>query len=379
MSGVALVAGGGAVKAYAFHVGVARAMVQDGYRFRSGPRWEPSVAPPGSREVSLYVGASAGACVVASLASGHPVEHLHDAVRGCSKEVPTFGYRVLFAPVAPNPARYVRRLARRLWLGQLRPQHLLDVGGMMTTSGVERYFRRNVLPTNRFADLAAELYIVATQVNGARRVVFGPRDSLGAQGGYDESRAYYDNVPISQAVAATVAVPPLFAPYAITSPSSGKRFHYYDGEVRETLSTDVARDAGADRIIASSIWRPYSYDQRIGTLADLGLGTLTEQAIHQIVGQKVDSDRRLARIHVEINELIDGLTARGEISPRAAGELGEKMRGLLGRPVSTLYVTPTDEDQSFFFESSFRFNRGAIDRCVAAGERAYWAAVACSL
>ena len=112
MTRFALVAGGGAVKGYAFHVGVAQAMEQDGYHFRSGLRWNPSEAPPGKREVSLYVGSSAGACVVASLASGHPVAHLRDAIRGRSREVPTFRYRVLFVPVAPNPVRYVGRLMR---------------------------------------------------------------------------------------------------------------------------------------------------------------------------------------------------------------------------------------------------------------------------
>ena len=374
MTRFALVAGGGAVKGYAFHVGVAQAMEQDGYHFRSGLRWNPSEAPPGKREVSLYVGSSAGACVVASLASGHPVAHLRDAIRGRSREVPTFRYRVLFVPVAPNPVRYVGRLMRRLRLGQLRPHHLLDVGGVMTTAGVERYFRRNVLPTNRFGDLAAELYVAATQVNGARKVVFGPLDSMGEQGAYDASRAYYDNVPISQALAAAVAIPPLFAPYAITNPSSGKRFHYYDGEVREALSTHVARDAGADFIVASSIWRPYRYDERVGTLADLGVSALTEQAIHQAMGEKVDRDRRSARVHEQVLELIDGLAARGELSPQAGQELDAQVRGLLGRPVPTLYVTPTDEDQSFFFESSFRFNRRSIDRCIEAGQQAYRAA-----
>jgi len=350
---------------------VLQGLEQDGFHFRAGLRWKPKVAPQGRREIDMYVGSSAGACIVASLAAGHPVEDLKQAVRGTSRRVPTFGYRVLYVPVAPNPTRYLGRLARRWRLGRLRPHHLLDVGGMMTTSGVERYFRRHVLPTNRFGDLAPQLYIAATQVNIARKVVFGPRDSLAADGAYDGECAYYDNVPISQAIAAAVAMPPLFAPYAITNPTTGKQFHYYDGEVRETLSLHVARDACADFIIASSIWNPYRYVDQVGTLADLGITALTEQVLHQIVEQKVDRDRELTDRYARLLELIDRHS-----SPDAARTLKEEACRLLRyRPTRTLYVTPVDEDHAFFFEGSFRFSRRLIDRCIAAGQRAYHAAV----
>jgi predicted acylesterase/phospholipase RssA len=363
------------VKAYAFHVGVLQGLERDGFFFRSGPRWQPRAAPVGAREIDLYVGSSAGACVVASVAGGHPVDHLREAVRGRSKDVPTFGYRVLFVPVAPNPARYLGRLARRLRMGRLRPHHLVEIGGLLTTSGVERYFRRHVLPTNRFADLAVDLFIAATQVNNARKVIFGPVDSL-REAGYDASRAYYDNVPISQAVAAAVAVPPLFAPYAIASPTSGKLFHYYDGEVRETLSLDVARDAGADFVIASSVWHPYTYDDRVGTLADLGISALAEQAIHQAIEQKVDRDRKQAQVYERLLELIARHASQHGMREEATQTLVRQVCELIGhRPMPTLYVTPPPEDNDFFFEGAFRFDRRMIDRCVEAGERAYWAAV----
>lgn len=372
---IALVAGGGAVKAYAFHVGVLQGLERDRFFFRSGPRWQPRAAPAGAREIEMYVGSSAGACIVASLAGGHPVDHLREAVRGRSKEVPTFGYRVLFVPVAPNPVRYLGRLARRLRMGWLRPHHLVETGGLLTTSGVERYFRRYVMPTNRFADLAVDLFIAATQVNNARKVVFGPVDSL-QEAGYDADRAYYDNVPISQAVAAAVAVPPLFAPYAIACPTSGKRFHYYDGEVRETLSLDVARDAGADFVIASSVWHPYTYDDRVGTLADLGISALTEQAIHQAIEQKVVRDRKQARLYEQLLLLIERHASQHGIGEEPTQALKQQVCALLGhRPMRTLYVTPRPEDNAFFFEGAFRFDRRLIDRCVEAGERAYWAAV----
>lgn len=370
---VALVAGGGAVKAYAYHLGVIRGLAEDGFSFGSGLRWEPRLPPPGVRGVDTYVGSSAGACVVSSVASGHTVDTLVGALTG-DASVPRFGYHTLFVPVAPNPLRYLARLVRRARISDLRPRHLIEVGGILTTAGVEKYFRRHALITNRFSDLAVGLYIAATQVNGARKVVFGPRDSLGEEG-YDRECAYYDNVPISQAVAAAVSIPPVFAPYAITNPTSGKRFHYYDGEVRETLSVHVARDAGADFVIASSIWRPYSYDDQVGTIADLGMVTLAEQALHQAVGQKVDRDREQADAFARVLDVIEA-HGRTHALPREAtlALQAEVCRVLQHRPVPTLYVTPVESDHDFFFASSFRFGRAVVERCFEAGRRAYQAA-----
>jgi len=373
---VAFVAGGGAIKAYAFHVGVLRGLEEDGFCFRSGARWEPKVAPPGAREIDTYVGSSAGACVVAGVAAGYPAQELGAAILGTSKAVPTFGYRVMFAPVAPNPAKHLHRLAQRWRFGALKPHHLLDLGGLVSATGIERYFREHVLPTNRFADLAAKVFLVATQVNGSRKVVFGPTDSL-TDDGYDPGCAYYDNVRISDGIAAAVSLPPLFVPYAIVNPTSGERFHYYDGEVREPLSVHVARDAGSDFVIASSIWRPYSFEQQMGSLAQYGMATLTEQVVHQAIEQKVRVERDRAEQFDRLLELIDTHGADHGLGSQAVHELKQQICALLRhRPIRALYVAPEPTDTEFFFHSSFRFNRRPIERCIDAGHRAYRSAIA---
>jgi predicted acylesterase/phospholipase RssA len=372
---VSFVAGGGAVKAYAFHVGVLRGMVEDGFVFRSGARWNPSVAPPGAREITSYVGSSAGACLVTGLATGIEVEDFRLALLGEVPGKPRFGYRVLFVPVAPNPLRFLRRAARRWKLGSRLPQELIDFGGLFTAAGVERYFRKHALPTNRFADLAAELYLVTTQVNTSRKVVFGPRDSL-AEGGYDDSCAYYDNVVISQAVAAAVSVPPVFAPYGIVNPSTGRTFHYYDGEVREPLSMHVARDTGADFIIAASMWSPYRFDERVGSLADYGMSVIGEQALIQMISQKVDRDRDQASRFDRLLELLEVRGRRHGLDAVERQELQDEVSTLLQhRRTRTLFIAPDPSDSEFFFHGSFRFGARLIDRCIQTGYRAYRHAV----
>jgi predicted acylesterase/phospholipase RssA len=367
---------GGAIKAYAFHLGVAQAMQAAGFHFRSGLRWRPDTAPTGALEVTALAGSSAGACVAASLASGHSPEEQRGALLGTARRVPHFNHRVLFQPALPSPRQYLKRLIRRYRAGLLRPSHLLEVGGgLFTTAGVERYFRESVLPTNCFSDLAAELFITATQVNNSRKVIFGPRDSL-APGGYDPYCAYYDNVSISRAMAASTAVPPVFAPFAIASAATGKTFHYYDGEIRETLSVHIGRDVGADFVIASSIWRPYHYDPDVGSLAELGMAAVLEQVLHQIIEQKVSQYQRQSVQHDLLLEAIRTRDHRHEVPEHETERFLTQVQGILRhRSIRYLYVVPDRSDHQFFFSPSFRFSADFVDHCMDVGRRAFRRAV----
>ncbi len=186
-----------------------------------------------------------------------------------------------------------------------------------------------------------------------------------------EEGAYYNNVVVSQAVAAAVAVPPMFAPYSITNPSNGRSFQYYDGEVRETLSAHVARDAGADFIITSSIWSPYQYHHKMGAVSDLGMSAMAEQALHQLVEEKVSRDQRLAGSYYQLMELILDRGQRHGLAPEVTQELSREAAALLRhRKVPTLQITPQPHDHQFFLEGFFRFNQRSLDRCMEAGQRA---------
>ena len=84
--------------------------------------------------------------------------------------------------------------------------------------------------SNSFTGTPRPLLIAAIALDRAERVVFGQGDLL--------------DVPISQAIAASSAIPGFFEPYRI-----GGR-DYVDGDVGYTGHADVAVDAGATLLVA---------------------------------------------------------------------------------------------------------------------------------
>jgi predicted acylesterase/phospholipase RssA len=104
--------------------------------------------------------------------------------------------------------------------------------GIFTLDAYERFVsefmqRRNV--PHRFADMPRKLFIVASDLDAGRRAVFG-QDEL------------FD-VPVARAVAASSAIPILYAPVEI-----GGR-DYVDGGIGDSAHIDVAQQEGC-RLIA---------------------------------------------------------------------------------------------------------------------------------
>ena len=64
--------------------------------------------------------------------------------------------------------------------------------------------------------------------------------------------------------------------------------YYLDGEIRDTLSTHVAADHGADLIISSYSLQPYHYTEEIGSLHRFGIPVILNQALYQVIQQKID-------------------------------------------------------------------------------------------
>ena len=230
---VAFVGSGGAARGLA-HLGVLKACEELG------------VVP------SIFVGASAGALVAATYGQDIPLDVLLD------------GYRLPWRRRHRGP-----RLYMNTFLGAPRLRDFLDPGyllsGAFSLDRLERYLQQ-FLPVNDFKKLHNQVFVTAADVDSGERVVFG--------------QGYREDVPISQAIAASCAVPGLFRPYRI-----GDRY-FLDGEIVRTLSADVAVAAGANVVIISNVYRP---EQRKAPERSIARRTATgviRQALNIVLSEK---------------------------------------------------------------------------------------------
>lgn len=227
-------------------------------------------------DFDVFVGTSAGSFVAAMTANGISPEEM---MRVLNRQVPTpFPDVDLKAVLALNlrdlaisaiafpfhAARLTRRLIRQL--GQVSA---LDVvlglaegmpSGLYTGQGIEQYVR-SVLADGNYSDdfrrLQHELYLTATDLDSAERVVFG--------------RAGFDDVPISTAVRASTALPMVYEPVKI-----GDR-ELVDGGIVSTTNLDIAVEAGARLLVVVNPLVPYVNDLR-----DPGRSRVSDMGFPQI-------------------------------------------------------------------------------------------------
>lgn len=229
---VAFVASGGGSKGLA-HLGVLRAME------------ELALVP------DVFVGTSAGAVAAAFVASGLGTEALDGWARGGPRN----------ADALPSPIRtFLGAPSRR----QLRSPGWL-CSGLLSIDRFEGVLRER-LPMNDFRELDRTLLVTAADVDGRGRAVFGP--------------GHRDDVPISEAVAASCCIPVLYRPHRI----DGR--YYVDGEIVRTLSLDLALEARADVLIVSNVYRPHMPTPEEGTLAKRGAFAIGRQALNVVLSEK---------------------------------------------------------------------------------------------
>lgn len=245
---VALVLGGGGITGAAYHLGVLTAMNAISER-RS------------VNDFDLYVGTSSGSVIAACLANGITPEDMMLANLGHeSASIPSIGADEILKPDRLGLLRSLIRWplgvlgAARRYVGRPFDTSVMDGLGalaeglpsaMYTTDGIERYLRELLEQpgrSNRFDDTLRKLLIVATNFDTAERRVFGEyRDSP---------------VPISEAAAASAAIPMLYAPRHI-----GNNV-YMDGGLRSTTNIDVAIAHGAKLVVCINPLVPYVHDIR---------------------------------------------------------------------------------------------------------------------
>lgn len=290
-------------------------------------------------EFDIYVCLSAGAFIGSFLAGGIPPDELLKALNGTSTRFNQFKFYDFYWPAVGEWARRAGHLgndAVRVWprlakavvshvsanredLGRRVREALRHPGygtfekvigplvsdllnatplphagryipsGLFDTSRIERYVRenlaRNHIP-NDFRMLNREkgnaLYIVATNLNTAKGVVFG----------YDAD----PTATIAQAVQASTAVPGFYVPPRVHGEE------YLDAMVRKTANTSLAVHKGADLIIIYNPFRPFMNRNRYqlvptaSSLSELGLGTILNQTIRTMVHTRLYAGLKKLRL-----------------------------------------------------------------------------------
>lgn len=229
---VAFVGSGGATKGIA-HLGVLKALEDLG------------LSP------DVFVGASTGAIAGAFFAQGFTADQMVDWLRPFWHRKDEDALKGRYFLGAPN---------REQWRS---PGWLTS--GFFSIDRFERFLRER-LPVNDFRTLTRPLLVTATDVDGHGRVVFG--------------RGYGEDVPISEAIAASSCMPVIFRPYRI-----GDRF-YMDGELVRTLSIDLAVEAGADVVVISNVYRPHVTRPGERSIVHSSMGAVMRQTANVVLSEK---------------------------------------------------------------------------------------------
>ncbi|MGZ3669154.1 MAG: patatin-like phospholipase family protein [Bdellovibrionota bacterium] len=376
---IAFVCSGGATKAAAFHMGVSLALHEKGFRFLGGLKGKsPSTqqSARGPLDIDTYVGSSAGSLIATYLAAGYSVDQIFNSYLGRSKQSPLkpMTYGMLMSVKASQHEEALKEgLSRRLRslttsaIDLLyRRQKLLSLSGLFTTAGIESYVREEVLSSNRFEDYAVDLCVVATQLNHSKRVIFC-KHKLDPP--TDDPRCLYETeVAISDSIAASVALPPIFTPYAIKN-KKGKLIYFFDGEIRETLSVNAAEQLGADLIISSYTHQPYHFSREVGSLTKFGITTIGIQAIYLMIERKIQ-----AAIHTR-NQKTTALEAVNEYckSQQFDEKHRKKILSILEDKLAVnpnnryIYINPRPRDHEMFFGEHFNFSAKFMEKIVRIG------------
>lgn len=264
---IALALGGGGVTGGMYEVGVLTAL-------------EERLKGEG-RGFDIYVGCSAGSVVASLLASGVRASDLYRILDGDIDDPLNFRRGAVFSSgsfrrVAGHFWRFVWAITKNAVTGfrfsipdmLARADHALPAG-FFSLESLEAFVRDGLGSRgygNTFRDLEKPLFIPAIDLDRAERVVFG--------------QGKLRDVPLSQAVAASSAIPGFFEPYTI-----GDR-DYVDGGVGFSGHADIAAEAGADIVFVVHPLVPSSPDGESGSLRSRGLYTVMEQA-SRIYGQNL--------------------------------------------------------------------------------------------
>ena len=365
---IALVFSGGIVKAASWHIGVALALEELGFVF--GDNGSSDGRTP---EISTYVGSSAGSLIGLYLASGYdPLDIIHATRRDRKGFLRAIGYkdmldlRWFFKKSEKNdfydPFEGFPFLVRKM----LAP--IKNITGLFTTEGLKRYVIEYCLKgKTKFSDYAADLFIVATQLDHSDKSIFCKYRYPSPC--HDPSAVYRSDISIAEAIAASMSVPPFYCPYPIRNPDDGRTEYYIDGEIRETLSTHVAIDNGCDLIVSSWTHTPYHYRDEIGSLVNYGLPAICTQAIYLIIEKKILSARLQRKNAKEVVDTVHNYMIDQNFSVKHRKAITSIIEQKLNfnPDVQLVDIYPDHDDYKAFFKNPFSLDPEGTQMLISAG------------
>lgn len=351
----ALVLSGGVVKAASWHLGVALALEELGFVLKNNK----SATRP-DYEISTYVGSSAGALINLYFASGfRPVDIIDATINGKNSKtsLKAVGYSDMLSRKMPdknafnfdfyNPLEgfpsFIKQLAKPL----------LSISGLFSTEGLNQYMQKHVIISQKFDEYTADMFVVATQLDHSRKVIFSKYNYPSPM--HDSTAEYYTDVDVTQAIAASMSVPPFYSPFPVKNPRTERIDYYIDGEIRETLSNHVAVDNGCDFVISSWTHTPYHYHDEVGSLINYGLPAICMQAIYLMIQKKILASRSQKTLARDIIDTVNDYMAANNFPQKDR----LKITAILERKmnynpnIKFIDIYPDHSNYKLFFTNSF--------------------------
>ncbi|MBE8221135.1 MAG: patatin-like phospholipase family protein [Bdellovibrionales bacterium] len=384
----ALVLGGGGTKAAAFHAGVCVALQEKGFVFSGGTQKEVKETLSLSKNQPVfqtYIGSSAGAIICSFLAKGYSIEDIlkatidkedvnffnHSWFKKSTEKLPAIKYRDLFSfNLSLDEGKNLLKsfvsfnaLTKTFSLESLLKAYL-PISGILSPNKIEKYFKNKVGSKNEFKQLGVDLFILCSKLDELGLMAFSKYKKK-----YPEIE-YADYGLISEAIAASTAMPGIFSPYPITNKKDTQFF--YDGGILEDLAPKIADIQMADIVVMSNPIIPYHYHESKGSLSKHGIPFILTQAIYQLIYKqnKTEKDRK-AQLHNTFNNLkkyLDSLKLSGEEKDKIFNIIEKKIN--FKQNTKYIYIQPEKTDYRLFWSDHISLNKKLLSYAFKKGLKA---------
>ncbi|MBP9675079.1 MAG: patatin-like phospholipase family protein [Bacteriovoracaceae bacterium] len=347
---IALVLSGGVVKASAWHLGVVKALYDIGFNLKKEGETQNLV-------ISTLVGSSAGSLIHMFLACGHHPQDIMDAHQGKKNSFKSIGYRdLLFIKKNPkgpkNEKRYQYFEGLPFGIKELA-KPIANISGFFSTAGLAEYLKENVLEKNNFKDYPLDIFIVASYLDLPRKAIFCKKEIISR----NPENIYRMDASLSDAVAASMSVPPLYSPYAIENKQNSEWEYFLDGEIRDTLSSHIAEENNCDLIINSWTYTPYEWNSEIGSLVNYGIPVIGLQSICLLIHKKITQDRYNKKKQLDALDAVSHYLKQERLdshSKKILEILEEKLE--FKKNIKHIDICPVAGDHDIFLNNSFSLN-----------------------